>query len=1021
MAVEQAVQVGRADHLAGDQTGHRVQRGLGERAGLADSGRVHHTVRRVRGDHRGERVPVGGVAGDDGDAGAQLLQFGGQLGRAGGVRPAAAGEHQVFGSGAGQPAGHGGAERAGATGDQHGAGGGERVVGHRGARVTFQAGRVQTGVPDRELVLPTVRGEHADQPLHGRGVQDRRQVDQAAPRDRPFQGGGPAEAPDRGLRRVVQGVGGRGGDGAAGERPDRDAPGDVGERLGQGDHGGEPVRQAGGGVGRGVGEREQGQHARRVAVLLQSGGDTGPVESGDVEDVETGAVPAQRPDDGFGVDGAGGDDQPGAVQDRCGGGPDGLPPQPVPQGVRGGALAPPRGQRGQQRVQRGVFLVAQPEQAGQAVGVAAFDGLPEGGVGRGGGGGHGVRPVAFVLEGVGGQVHPPRRGAERGPPVDGQPAHVQPAQGGSEGACLVPVAAQCRHRLGAGQHTLAHRGQDTVRAGLDQGAGAGGRDAVGEPDRLPDVPHPVRRVGEQVGLDPPGDVGDQRDRRHGQGEAADDRGELGGHRVHQVRVERVADREPLGPAAGQPGDDRLDGLLVTGQHDRARPVDGGDRHTVGQGDLVLGRLDGDHHTAGRERLHQAAPGGDQGGGVGEGEDPGHVCRRDLADRVADQDVRAYAQGVQQAVDGDLDGEQRRLGPAGLVQGGRVVAPDHVAQPVEVGADLVERRGEHREPVVQAAAHADPLGALPGEQHREPAGAAALPDGHRRVGPVRRQGGQAAQQFVPVADHDGPLLERGTGGGQRQADVGGVLVGQEAAQAGGLVAQRAAGLPGQRPGDRPGLLTLAGRNGRALLDDDVRVGAGDAERGHRGPARTVRRRPVGTGVEQPDRARRPVHVRRRPVAVQAARDAAVAHRHDHLDDPGDTGGGLGVADVRLHRAEQQRTVLGAVLAVGGEQGLRLDRVAEGGAGAVRLDHVHVVGAEPGAGQRGPDDPLLGGPVRGGQAVGRTVLVDRGTAYDSKDLVVVAASVGEPLQNQHADTLGPADAVGGVGERLAAAVR
>ncbi|MFC6613362.1 hypothetical protein ACFQFC_41065 [Amorphoplanes digitatis] len=46
----------------------------------------------------------------------------------------------------------------------------------------------------------------------------------------------------------------------------------------------------------------------------------------------------------------------------------------------------PRGQGGQQRVQRGVLLVAQAEQGGQAVAVAALHRVPERGVGRVGGG-----------------------------------------------------------------------------------------------------------------------------------------------------------------------------------------------------------------------------------------------------------------------------------------------------------------------------------------------------------------------------------------------------------------------------------------------------------------------------------------------------------------------------------------------------------------------------------------------------------------------------------------------------------
>ena len=59
---------------------------------------------------------------------------------------------------------------------------------------------------------------------------------------------------------------------------------------------------------------------------------------------------------------------------------------------------------------------------------------------------------------------------------------------------------------------------------------------------------------------------------------------------------------------------------------------------------------------------------------------------------------------------------------------------------------------------------------------------------------------------------------------------------------------------------------------------------------------------------------------------------------HLDHAGDAGGGLGVADVGLDRAQPAAAGRRPVLAVGGEQRLGLDRVAERGAGAVCLDGV-----------------------------------------------------------------------------------
>ncbi|CAM5260209.1 hypothetical protein SGRI78S_03035 [Streptomyces griseus subsp. griseus] len=54
---------------------------------------------------------------------------------------------------------------------------------------------------------------------------------------------------------------------------------------------------------------------------------------------------------------------------------------------------------------------------------------------------------------------------------------------------------------------------------------------------------------------------------------------------------------------------------------------------------------------------------------------------------------------------------------------------------------------------------------------------------------------------------------------------------------------------------------------------------------------------------------------------------------------------------------QGAVGGSALAVGGEEGLGLDRVAEGGSGAVRLHDVHIGGFQAGVGQRLEDDALL----------------------------------------------------------------
>ena len=186
-------------------------------------------------------------------------------------------------------------------------------------------------------------------------------------------------------------------------------------------------------------------------------------------------------------------------------------------------------------------------------------------------------------------------------------------------------------------------------------------------------------------------------------------------------------------------------------------------------------------------------------------------------------------------------------------------------------------------------------------------------------------------------------------------------------------------------------------------------------------RSARRPRRGLG-QQPHRPGGPVHVRGRLVDVQGRRQHPVPHRQHHLDHAGHPGRGLGVADVRLDRPQPQRPVRRPVLAVGGQQRLRLDRVAQRGAGAVRLDHVDLGGRQPGVGQRLPDHPLLGRPVRRGQAVGRAVLVDRASrAPPPAPRWPCRSGVGEPLQQQHADALGPARAVGAGREGLAPPVR
>ena len=142
--------------------------------------------------------------------------------------------------------------------------------------------------------------------------------------------------------------------------------------------------------------------------------------------------------------------------------------------------------------------------------------------------------------------------------------------------------------------------------------------------------------------------------------------------------------------------------------------------------------------------------------------------------------------------------------------------------------------------------------------------------------------------------------------------------------------------------------------------------------------------------------------------------------DHFDQPGGPGRGLGVADVGFDRPHPQRVFAVTGGAVSGDQRAGLDRVAQGGAGAVGLDHIDLIQADPGVGDGLTDDALLGRPVRGGQPVGGAVLVDRRARDDRQHRMPVAAGVAEPFQHQHRRALTPSGAVSGRGKGFAAPI-
>ncbi len=243
--------------------------------------------------------------------------------------------------------------------------------------------------------------------------------------------------------------------------------------------------------------------------------------------------------------------------------------------------------------------------------------------------------------------------------------------------------------------------------------------------------------------------------------------------------------------------------------------------------------------------------------------------------------------------------------------------------------------------MELAAHPAPLGTLAGEQEHD-------------LGPLRRRaGGGPTVEELPqpglelrgrrARDRE-PVLVVVTPDRRRVADVLHSVLHS-------VVQESHIGLgAGAQLGDRPGgqrehswplvwpLIRLRGNACGRRGEHDVNIRARDAERADAQNrllaseslvARDEVQRPVGQGLG--------LHA-----GVQRRRNHPVLGDQHGLDQPGDARGRLGVADVALHRPEQQRPLP----ARSGDlaQGFELDPVADARPGAVRLDVVHSGGIE-----------------------------------------------------------------------------
>ena len=264
-----------------------------------------------------------------------------------------------------------------------------------------------------------------------------------------------------------------------------------------------------------------------------------------------------------------------------------------------------------------------------------------------------------------------------------------------------------------------------------------------------------------------------------------------------------------------------------------------------------------------------------------------------------------------------------------------------------------RGAEHRLGSYRPRAHADILRALAGEQERDrlrsaPRRALVTPLGARSpssgdgVGASRHDDARGGARTRCPAD----LQRVGHVGEARRRDARrrcSARLRVAASSAVAVLADSTSSCTARGAG--------AGGGTGGLFEHDVRVGAADAERADAG---APRRRPRRPGAQPVVRRRTGCARSRARVGLAKCRLGgidAVPQRQHRLDQPGDAGGGVEVADVGLDRAERaeaaRRRVLGAERL---RQRRDLDRVAERRAGAVRLDVADRVGVDAGDGER-----------------------------------------------------------------------
>ncbi len=610
--------------------------------------------------------------------------------------------------------------------------------------------------------------------------------------------------------------------------------------------------------------------------------------------------------------------------------------------------------------------------------------------------------------------------AGEGPPVDLATREPEAPDGGQQERRVRDVLlrmAQRRHDRVArpARRMLARqRAERLARTRFEQdpvGLREQTRESVGEAHRRAQVLHPIVRIG-RLRLGHPGarDVRDDRSLRRPQLDAPELLPECVEDRLDERRVRRHRDVDAPGldVVALEIGLERVDVAGASRHHAQVRAIDRGDRQTRAdaRAHLRFGQRDADHAAAFEpveettpaqhhvQRVFHRQHARQAGGGV-------------LAHAVTDQRARLHPEALPEPRRRVLHREERRQRARRLfetVARGRF-SVDDVEQRVSGAAPVVsiasrERVSEHRLVFVETARHPGVLRAAAREQERagNRFGAGRVAEQRARVALAQR-----GDRLLAALAHEGePRAEAAASDAQGMRDVGERNLGVALEMIGepfGAAVERRGGT--RREGDqleRPAR-TRRLRRGR-FLDHDVRVGPAESEGADSGAPRRgvpLPRHGAGGHVE---RARLEIDLRVGRFEVQARRDHFVVDRERGLDEARDGRAGVEMSDVGLHGT--QRAVATPIRgpAERSREPLDLDRIAQHGAGAVRLDHPDAARVHARHVDRFRDHLRLSRRARSREAhLRRAVVVDGAADHDRVDVIPVGDRIVESLQGDH----------------------